>query len=514
MGITFKDLEHLIKKKKEIGPKIPVAPYIEFPNGNFNTPQTNTRYTEKYSGLNNQGSTCYLNSLIQTLFMTPEFRLNILNWKYQEKLHGQKADCIPYQIKKLFSKLQLKNRKSEETKSLTKSFQWGNSDAFYQHDIQELCRVLFEAIEMSLNFDEEKFKSEKNFINDIFEGFSSSVVKCKECEYESLRKDKFLDISLPIRNEFEKIYNNSLEIALNNYTRIETLENDNKYFCEKCNKKTDALKFIKFEEMPSVLLFQLNRFEYDYMTGNRIKIKDKVTFPLVLDMNLFMSQKFNTVLNEEYFKERSESKINLDEIEFDKEVKKSFENGDYVYELYSIVIHSGTANGGHYYAYIKSFEDGNWYCFNDSEVTIINENDLENVFGGKGNGYTSSGSGYVLLYGKIKKDQKDKIKFISNEEIDEEMMKDIEKDLTNEKKEDELFKDKLMKITIKIYYDSNSHNIEFRKNDTIIQMKEKIIKKFNLEGAVIPSDFKLRIYSEYVDKKMEYVEDEEKVNNF
>ena len=30
--------------------------------------------------------------------------------------------------------------------------------------------------------------------------------------------------------------------------------------------------------------------------------------------------------------------------------------GPYVYELYSIMIHSGSAAGGHYYAYIKSFK--------------------------------------------------------------------------------------------------------------------------------------------------------------
>ena len=30
---------------------------------------------------------------------------------------------------------------------------------------------------------------------------------------------------------------------------------------------------------------------------------------------------------------------------------------------------SGSAFGGHYYAYIRSFEDGKWYKFNDSTVT-------------------------------------------------------------------------------------------------------------------------------------------------
>jgi ubiquitin carboxyl-terminal hydrolase 47 len=35
------------------------------------------------------------------------------------------------------------------------------------------------------------------------------------------------------------------------------------------------------------------------------------------------------------------------------------------------MIHSGGALGGHYYAYIKSFENGDWYCFNDSSVEKI-----------------------------------------------------------------------------------------------------------------------------------------------
>ena len=32
--------------------------------------------------------------------------------------------------------------------------------------------------------------------------------------------------------------------------------------------------------------------------------------------------------------------------------------------------------GGHYYAYIKSFEDGKWYNFNDSHVTEIQEGEV------------------------------------------------------------------------------------------------------------------------------------------
>lgn len=45
--------------------------------------------------------------------------------------------------------------------------------------------------------------------------------------------------------------------------------------------------------------------------------------------------------------------------------------GPYNYELFSIMIHSGSASGGHYYAYIKEFENGEWFCFNDQSVSPV-----------------------------------------------------------------------------------------------------------------------------------------------
>lgn len=467
---------------------------------------TSKKTTEKYSGLNNQGMTCYLNSLLQSLFMTPEFRLNILGWKHDESLHGKKEDCIPFQIKKLFAKLQLKMRRAEDTKSLTKSFQWGSSDALYQHDIQELCRILFEAIEISLTM------TDKNFINDIFEGFSASVVECQECNFKSLRNDKFLDISLPIRNEFDKIYNNSLEMALSNYLKVEILDKDNKYYCETCQKKVDAKKFIKLEKLPNVLLFQLNRFEYDYVTDSRKKINDKVTFPLILDMNLYTNNNINSVIpNKEYFIKKAEGKIDLKTENLEKEIAQALLNGKEVYELYSIVIHSGTANGGHYYAYIKSFEDDIWYNFNDSDVSEISESEIENVFGGKCLNGFSSATGYVLFYRKIKiESENTKITKIEDTIIEPDMLEEIEEDTKKIIEEELAWKEKLRNITIKIYHDNITKEIIFKKDESIHKMKEKIKKEFFLETLLL-EDFKLRVYIKNLDKKMGYVEYEDLV---
>ena len=43
------------------------------------------------------------------------------------------------------------------------------------------------------------------------------------------------------------------------------------------------------------------------------------------------------------------------------------------YELYAVLVHSGSASFGHYYALIKDLEHGEWHEFNDSLVKPIKE---------------------------------------------------------------------------------------------------------------------------------------------
>lgn len=53
---------------------------------------------------------------------------------------------------------------------------------------------------------------------------------------------------------------------------------------------------------------------------------------------------------------------------------------DGLYDLFAVVAHSGKAKFGHYCAYIRSFTDHRWYCFNDSSVCKVRQPDRFQLF--------------------------------------------------------------------------------------------------------------------------------------
>ncbi|KAL6068358.1 hypothetical protein STEG23_020188, partial [Scotinomys teguina] len=339
-----------------------------------------------YVGLVNQAMTCYLNSLLQTLFMTPEFRNALYKWEFEES-EEDPVTSIPYQLQRLFVLLQTSKKRAIETTDVTRSFGWDSSEAWQQHDVQELCRVMFDALEQKW-----KQTEQADLINELYQGKLKDYVRCLECGYEGWRIDTYLDIPLVIRPYGSSQAFASVEEALHAFIQPEILDGPNQYFCERCKKKCDARKGLRFLHFPYLLTLQLKRFDFDYTTMHRIKLNDRMSFPEELDMSTFIDIEDEKSPQTESCTDsgaENEGSCHSDQMSNDfstddavdegiclesssgteKISKPGLEKNSLMYELFSVMVHSGSAAGGHYYACIKSFSDEQWYSFNDQHVS-------------------------------------------------------------------------------------------------------------------------------------------------
>ena len=405
--------------------------------------------SDLFVGLNNHGNTCYLNSFLQSMFMTPEFRSSVLKFNYNYNTYGPKKDCIPFQIQKLFARLQLKLRSAEETNDLITSFGWTQAQASEQNDIQELYHVLFDAI---------SYTNEK-YINDLFQSILSTNIKCKECNNISSHNELYIDFSLPIKKG--KLVINSLEKSFECFFGIEELIKDNQYKCEKCNKKVDAEKYFEIKSLPKILLIALNRFEYDYNKGLKKKINTPISIPDKI------------------------TKIgNLDNLNYD---------------LYGIIIHSGSAMSGHYFSLIKNFEkEKKWYKFDDRCVFEIKDiNEYKKIISGNEKNLNDS-TAYILLYRN--NDGKENINYDFN--INQDLIEDINLEEVEYQKYLEQEKERMSYLNLRIFHNNKFDYIKIKKYEKLLELKNRIFELYeinkdkNKENIInIENDTRIVIYN-------------------
>eukprot|EP01105_Mastigella_eilhardi_P020174 TRINITY_DN4786_c0_g1_i5.p1 TRINITY_DN4786_c0_g1~~TRINITY_DN4786_c0_g1_i5.p1 ORF type:complete len:1090 (-),score=277.07 TRINITY_DN4786_c0_g1_i5:70-3318(-) len=355
-----------------------------------------------FVGLSNQGATCYMNSLIQALFMTPEFRRALYNWSFEDKIkedcqanpallqHKKENTSITLQLQRLFARLQLSTKSSVKTTKLTKSFGWSREDAWVQQDVQELCRILFDRLEKSFHG-----STNENLINLLWQGKLKDYVKCLECHSESSRVATYLDVPLVIKSKDVAL--SSIHEALAKFVQPETLDGTNQYSCDKCNKKVNAQKGLCFSSFPYILTLQLKRFDFDQVTRQRIKLTHRVAFPLFLDLTDFTTDEDSV--------ESNAGKYLLPPVTeppdyFDRTPPPADTAAParQWYELYAVLVHRGNAQGGHYIADIKALDTGHWYEFSDSVITEIDTTTVKSSFGGS---EKSSCTAYMLMYRKM-----------------------------------------------------------------------------------------------------------------
>ncbi|XP_068651292.1 ubiquitin C-terminal hydrolase 12-like isoform X1 [Aristolochia californica] len=332
-----------------------------------------------YVGLKNQGATCYMNSLLQTLYHIPYFRKAVYHMPTTE--NDMPSGSIPLALQSLFYKLQYSDN-SVATKELTKSFGWDTYDSFMQHDVQELNRVLCEKLE-----DKMKGTVVEGTIQQLFEGHHMNYIECINVDYKSTRKESFYDLQLDVKG-CRDVY-----ASFDKYVEVERLEGDNKYHAEQHGLQ-DAKKGVLFIDFPPVLQLQLKRFEYDFMRDTMVKINDRYEFPLQLDLDRD---------NRKYLSPEADTRVRN------------------LYTLHSVLVHSGGVHGGHYYAFIRPTLSDQWFKFDDERVTKEDmKRALEEQYGGEEElpqtnpgfnntpfKFTKYSNAYMLVY--IRESDKEKI---------------------------------------------------------------------------------------------------------
>uniref|UniRef100_A0A8C1JVC2 Ubiquitin specific peptidase 40 n=1 Tax=Cyprinus carpio TaxID=7962 RepID=A0A8C1JVC2_CYPCA len=281
----------------------------------------------RFCGIKNQGGTCYLNSLIQTLLFTPEFREELfclgpdeLGCLADKDKPEAKVRVIPLELQRLFSHLLLVDEQTASTKDLTDSFGWTNNEEMGQQDVQELNRILFSALESSL-----VGTTGSSLIHRLYHGMLVNQITCKECGNISERQEDFLDLTVSVRGV------SGLEEALwNMFVEEEMFEGNNLYRCSRCEQLVRAAKSAKLRKLPPFLTISLLRFNFDFAKCERYKETGSYVFPLTFDLKPFCEQ-------------------------------NNWPDSEYSYELFSVIIHKGGCYGGHYHVYIKDIDQiGHW----------------------------------------------------------------------------------------------------------------------------------------------------------
>ena len=241
-----------------------------------------------------------------------------------------------------------------------------------QRDADEFLARFFDIIEPQIK----STKEEKN-ISNIFHGSFANQMICIDWPHKSEIVENFTTISLQVKNK------HSLEEALDSFIESEILQGDNAYYWDKCEKKVSCRRRTCIKKLPNVMVIALKRFDINYETMQHSKINDRVSFPFEIKMDKFTDKQLEKV---DLLKEMEEMNWSYEDLSEDKKRIHDFEYPEeyYSYSLRGVVVHMGEANSGHYYSYIKDTRTGEWYEFNDTNVSSFDPSEMdEKAFGGE-----------------------------------------------------------------------------------------------------------------------------------
>ncbi|KAJ8798602.1 hypothetical protein J1605_016405 [Eschrichtius robustus] len=143
-----------------------------------------------------------------------------------------------------------------------------------------------------------------------------------------------------------------------------SLAPDDAWRCPHCKQLQQGSITLSLWTLPDVLIIHLKRFRQE--GDKRMKLQNMVKFPLTgLDMTPHVVK-------------RSQSSWSLPShwSPWRRPYGLGRDPEDYIYDLYAVCNHHGTMQGGHYTAYCKNSVDGLWYCFDDSDVQQLSEDEV------------------------------------------------------------------------------------------------------------------------------------------
>jgi ubiquitin C-terminal hydrolase len=355
-------------------------------------PSSSSSSACNFHGIYNLGCTCYFNSITQQLFMLPGFAASLiaaqvkvdtpedleLGVVHETKTVPAGSNEVARGILDKFQELMIYLRHGSDPvvypQFFCDSFRFPDGSCILpdvQQDALEYFHILCDHLDNAL-----KGGCDEKLLSRFFGGRSATQLICKGCPHRYERFEHFFTLQLAVFSS----RSNSVQSALQEFVSGELLEGDNQYFCSQCNKKVDTVKRTVLADLPDTIILGLKRFDFNYDTMQRIKLNVEVPFNHDLDMAPYCRE-------------------NLGETPQDSEPVTKRERAYYEYSLVGIVVHSGMADSGHYFSIIRDPEQtGLWHKFNDESVTVIQNLDLKQFYGGESSGKHVHTNAYILVY--------------------------------------------------------------------------------------------------------------------
>ncbi|WEW58169.1 ubiquitin-specific protease doa4 [Emydomyces testavorans] len=353
------------------------------------------------TGLVNLGSTCYMNSIIQSLSATTEltkfffdnrFHTQVQkNWKGS---HGVLPGLYANLVRSLWKNDVEVIRPTSFRKFIGRlNSEWAGSQ---QQDAKEFFDLLVDCLHEDLNLNwqrtplcplttEQEMRREKmpihqvsgiewsrychrelSYISSLFAGQHASRLRCTTCRRTSTTYEAFYSISV----EIPVTGTGDIYQCLRSYCQEEMLSGDEVWKCPHCRTEREATKRIILTRAPRFLVFHFKRFSASHQQQAR-KIHTPVYFPLSgLDMSSFMFQPPHTRPSS------PEPNGNFTRVSATIQPQTELAPHDlatsspYIYNAYAVVRHLGsTIHEGHYISMVRDTNRDCWRKFDDHRVT-------------------------------------------------------------------------------------------------------------------------------------------------